>query len=63
MKPRHLNVSADHLSHIETGEEPTNIDNGFLDAQMFRVDIIDDHYGPIIKFLANRVAPKEMTTS
>ena len=27
-----LNVGPDHLSHIETKEEPTNIDDGFPDA-------------------------------
>ena len=28
VKPGRLNVGPDHLSHIENGEEPTNIDNG-----------------------------------
>ena len=48
VKPGHLNVGPDHLSHIKTREEPTNIDDGFPDAQLFRVDIVDDHYAPII---------------
>ena len=63
MKPGCLNASPDHLSRIETSEEPTNIGDGLSDAQLFRVDIADDHYAPIIQFLATRVAPEEMTTS
>ena len=39
MKPRELNAIPDHLSHIEIGEEPTNIDDGFPDAQLFQVEI------------------------
>ena len=42
------NVGHDHLSRIEIGEGPTNIDDGFSDAQLFQVDIVDDHYAPII---------------
>ena len=30
-----LNASPKHLSRIEIGEEPTNIDDGFPDAQLF----------------------------
>ena len=48
VKPGCLNVGPDHLSHIETGEEPTNIDDGLPDAQLFQVDIAYDHYAPII---------------
>ena len=28
VKPGHLNASPDHLSRIEMGEEPTNIEDG-----------------------------------
>ena len=35
VKPRWLNVGLDHLSCIEIGEEPTNIDDGFPDVQLF----------------------------
>ena len=63
MKPRCLNDGHDHLSRIETSEDLTNIDDGLPDAQLFRVDIADDHYASIIQFLATRVAPEEMLTS
>ena len=48
MKPGRLNAGLDHLSRIETIEEPTNIDDGLPDAELFHVDIADDHYAPII---------------
>ena len=58
-----LNDGPDHLYCIETREEPTNIDDGFPDAQLFRVDIADDHYAQIIQFLATGVAPENLSTS
>ena len=63
VKPGHLNVAPDHLSRIETGEEPTNIEDGMTNAHLFQVDMADDHYAPIIQFLATRVTPKEISTS
>ena len=58
-----LNVGPNHLSRIEIGEEPTNIDEGFLDAQLFWVNIADDHYAPIILFLETGVAPEDLPTT
>ena len=43
-----LNAGPDHLSHVENGEEPTNIDDGLPDVQLFRVEVADDHYAPIV---------------
>ena len=63
VKSGQLNVGPDHLSCVEIGEEPTNIYDGFPDAQLFRVDIVDDHYAPIIQFLSTGVAPADMSTS
>ena len=34
VKPGRLNAGPDHLSHIETGEEPTNLEEGLPDAQL-----------------------------
>ena len=48
VKQRGLNVGPNPLSCIEIGEEPTNNDYGFLDAQFFWVEIIDDHNAPVI---------------
>ena len=47
MKPGRLNVGPDHLSWIETGKEPNNLEEGFPDAQFFAVRIgmtILQHY-------------------
>ena len=48
VKPGQLNTGPDHLSHIENGEEPTNIEDGLPDAQLFRFEITDNYYGPIV---------------
>ena len=58
-----LNASPDHLSHVVNGEEPTNIDDGLPDAQLFWVDVTDDLYAPIIQFLSTGVTPADMSTS
>ena len=58
-----MNAGPNHLSWIETGEEPTNIDDGFLDTQLFCVDIADDRYAPIIQFLATGISPENLSTS
>jgi len=42
MKPGRLNVGLDHLSQIETGEEPNNLEEGFPDAPHFVVCIADN---------------------
>ena len=63
VKPEWLNAGPDHLSHIENGEEPTNIDDGLPDAQLFRFEVTDDHYAPIVHFLSTGVAPGDMSIS
>ena len=35
VKPGRLNVVPDHLSRIETGEEPTNLEDNLPDAHLF----------------------------
>ena len=51
VKPGRLNAGPNHLSRVENGEEPTNIDDGLPDAQLFQVEVVDDHYAPIVRFL------------
>ena len=48
VKPGWLNARPDHLSRIETGEEPTNIEGGLPDVQIFRVGMVDDYYEKIV---------------
>lgn len=57
VKPGRLNFGPDHLSRIENGNEPTNLDEGFPDAQLFVVRIIDEHFADIIQFLSMGTTP------
>ena len=58
-KLEHLNVRPDHLSRIETGEEPTSLEEGLPDAQIFAVRVVDGNFEDLIHFLTTRTAPKE----
>ena len=42
VQPGKLNVGPDHLSHIDTGEEPTRVNDDFLDAHLFRIEIVPE---------------------
>eukprot|EP00253_Pinus_taeda_P026186 PITA_26186 len=46
-----LNARPDHLSHIEIGEEPTNLEEVLLDVQLITVHIVNGHFEDIIHFL------------
>eukprot|EP00253_Pinus_taeda_P015668 PITA_15668 len=46
---RRLNVGSNHLSRIEVGE-PTNLDEGLPNTQLFVVCIVDNHFEDIIHF-------------
>ena len=63
MKPGSLNVEPDHLSRKESGKEPSNIEDGFSDARLFKVGMVDDHYEKIVQFLETCKAPEEFTTN
>ena len=54
-----LNAGPVHLSQIEMGKEPTNLDEGLLDAQLFAVCVMDRHFEDIIHFLTIGTMPKE----
>lgn len=57
-----LNAGLDHLSMLETGEEPTNVEDNLLDAQLFAIKIVDDNFADIIQFLTTGMTPLEYTT-
>jgi len=59
VKPGCLNAGPDHLSRIETGKEPTNLEEGLPGAQLLAVRVADDHFKDIIHFLTTRTMPKE----
>jgi hypothetical protein len=47
-----MNKGPDHLSRLEHGEEPTNLEDALLDAQLFSIRKIDDHFVEIVQFLS-----------
>jgi hypothetical protein len=57
-----LNVGPNHLSGINNGEEPSNLEDKFPDAQLYLVHIVDECFVDIIDFLIIRFPPKEFTT-
>jgi len=61
VKPGWLNTVPDHLSRIETGEEPTYLEEGLPDAQLFAVHIVDGHFEDIIHFLTTGTAQEGYT--
>jgi hypothetical protein len=40
VKPGKLNVGLDHLLRVTNGEEPTNLEYNFPDAQLFLVQVV-----------------------
>jgi hypothetical protein len=62
VKPGRLNAGPDHLSRITNGEEPSNLEDNFPDAQLFSVQIVDEYFVDIIEFLSTGFSPKEYTT-
>jgi hypothetical protein len=56
VKPGNLNAGPDHLSWVTNGEEPTNLEDNFLDAQLFLVQIVDDYFTEIIQYLSSGIA-------
>jgi hypothetical protein len=54
-----LNAGPDHLSRITNGEEPTNIEDDFLNAQLFSIQVADEYFVDIIQYLSTGTAPQE----
>lgn len=61
VKPGRLNTGPDHLLRIETGEEPTNLEEGLPSMQLFAVRITDGHFEDIIHFLMTGIGPEGYT--
>jgi hypothetical protein len=58
-----LNVGPDHLSRVTNGEEPTNLEDTFHDAQQFLVQVIDDYFANITEYLSRWTTPQELKTA
>jgi hypothetical protein len=52
VKPGKLNAGPDHLSRVTNGEEPTDLEEKFSDAQLFSVHIVDEYFTYIIQYLS-----------
>ena len=62
VKPGRLNARLDHLLWIETGKDPTNLEEGLSDVQLFTVHVADNHFADIIHFFTTGMAPKGYTS-
>jgi hypothetical protein len=61
VKPGKMNVGPNHLSRVTNGEEPTNLEDNFTNAQLFSVQIADKYFIDIIQYLTTGNAPQEYT--
>ena len=59
VKPERLNARPDHLSRIENGEEPTSLEEGLPDAQLFSIKVVIENFADIIHFLTTGTTPTE----
>jgi hypothetical protein len=63
VKPGKLNARPDRLSRITNGEEPMNLEDKFINAQLFSVQIVDECFAYIIQYLSTGTAPQEFNTT
>ena len=48
-----LNVGPNHLSRIDTGEEPTGVEDDLPDAHLFRIEAVQEELEETAQFLEN----------
>jgi len=58
-----LNNGPDHLSRIESSEDPSSLEEGLPDAQLFSISMVDDYFANISKFLSSGMAPSHSIVS
>ena len=63
VKHGRLNARPDHLSRITNAEEPSNLEDNFLDVELFLVQIVAEYFYDIIEFLSIGFSPKEYLTT
>jgi hypothetical protein len=56
VKPEKLNAGPDHLSRVTNGEEPTNLEDNFPGAHLFSVQVADEYFANIIRYLSTGVS-------
>ena len=50
------------MSRIDTGEEPTRVEDDLPDAHLFRIEAVPTELEEITQFLENGQAPEGMST-
>jgi hypothetical protein len=63
VKPGKLNAGPDHMSRITNGEEPMNLEDKFLDAHLFSVQVANEYFSDIIQYLSTGTAPQEFNNA
>ena len=61
VKPGKLNARPNHLSRIDSGEEPSNLEDNLPNAQLFSIQITDEYYADITHFITTLWEPVEFT--
>ena len=57
-----LNTGPNHLSRVNNEEEPINLEDNFLDVQLFSVQVANEYFFDIIEYLRTGVAPQDFST-
>ena len=58
-----MNVGPDHLSRIESGEEPSILEDSLPDVQLFLVTVVGKKIEAIFHLLSTGYAPEGFTTA
>jgi hypothetical protein len=58
-----LNARPNHFSRVTNGEDPTNLEDTFLDTQLFSIQIANDYFTNISEYLIIGTAPQEFNTT
>ena len=62
VRPGQLNVGPDHLSRIDTREEPTGVNGDLPDAHLFRIEAVPVEIEEIAQYLETGQAPEGLST-
>jgi len=57
-----LNAGPNHLPRIETSEEPTNLEEGLPNAQLYVVRVVENYFEDIMHFLTTSTTPEGYTS-
>ncbi len=51
MKIEKLNAGLDHLSRLDTGEDPSSLEDNIPDPYIFLGQVVDEYLNDIIQFM------------